>query len=288
MVDGRNTEDLALLDTRGFDTWRGNRGTKAGDLVLMYRTAPYSDIAYIFRARSDARPTKRSRNWQWHHAIDLSEGYRLQRALALSEMKREPALTHWSFLTYQQGIMNRKKDLIEEGVWPRVRQLLEARGRSLPQHFASDWTSRSNRLPVFLSYSSNDKARVQGLYEKLISQGLDVWLDRADLEPGIGWEKEIDRVLKRSLAFVVCVTPFWLKRFNAGYYVQKELDLACKLSEERGRFLFPVLFGSMDSKKLPKELVGRHWVTLNSRGEGPIDRLTDVIRLLRPKVELQV
>lgn len=50
MVDGRNTADLASLDAHGFDTWRGHRSTRAGDLIVMYRTAPFSDIGYVFKA----------------------------------------------------------------------------------------------------------------------------------------------------------------------------------------------------------------------------------------------
>src|SRR4051794_9164046 len=79
MVDGRNNEDLAILDAEGFDTWRGNPETKAGDLVLMYRTAPYSDIAYIFVALSDARKMTPSRYWSWNNAVDLGDGFRLRR-----------------------------------------------------------------------------------------------------------------------------------------------------------------------------------------------------------------
>ena len=40
--------------------WGANPNTCKGDLILMYRTAPYSDIAYIFSARSALRPTRRS------------------------------------------------------------------------------------------------------------------------------------------------------------------------------------------------------------------------------------
>src|ERR1700694_1775569 len=77
MVDGGRHQDMALLAAEGFDRWRGNPKTKVGDLVLMYRTAPYSDIAYIFVAVSDAYETTRSRSWQWKNAIELGDGFRL-------------------------------------------------------------------------------------------------------------------------------------------------------------------------------------------------------------------
>jgi hypothetical protein len=56
MVDSRNSEDLRDLDHLDAILWGANPHTKRGDLVLMYRTAPYSDIPYVFVAGFDPRP----------------------------------------------------------------------------------------------------------------------------------------------------------------------------------------------------------------------------------------
>jgi len=92
MVDGRNSDDLAILDSRGFDRWRGNPGTRAGDLIVMYRSAPFSDIAYVFVAASNAWATPGEKGWPWKYAVEIADGFRLQRVIKLDELKRNPAL----------------------------------------------------------------------------------------------------------------------------------------------------------------------------------------------------
>ena len=100
IVDGRNSDDLAILDSQGFDRWRGNPGTRAGDLIVMYRSAPFSDIAYVFTAASNAWPTLGKKRWPWKYAVEIADGYRLQRVIKLDELKRNPALRHWGFLVF--------------------------------------------------------------------------------------------------------------------------------------------------------------------------------------------
>src|SRR5215467_2928215 len=87
MVDGKNSEDLAILDSQGFDRWQGNPETRAGDLIVMYRSAPFSDIAYVFVAGSNAWRTPITRQWPWTHAVEIADGFRLQRAIKLNELK---------------------------------------------------------------------------------------------------------------------------------------------------------------------------------------------------------
>ena len=125
MVDGRNQQDIAILD-QGFDRWRGNPNTEVGDLVLMYRTAPYSDIAFLFVAKSKAYETVPNRSFPWKHAIELGDGFRLRRVVKLNELKKDSSLEHWKFLRNQRGATSRKDDLRKQGVWRGLRNLLES------------------------------------------------------------------------------------------------------------------------------------------------------------------
>src|ERR1700754_2995075 len=85
MADGRQLGDLARLDSAGFDTWKGNPQTRSGDLILMYRTAPYKDLVYVFLAVSDSRPVE---DWYWKDAVDIGDGYRLPQAITRAELKK--------------------------------------------------------------------------------------------------------------------------------------------------------------------------------------------------------
>ncbi|QAU49675.1 hypothetical protein XH91_32790 [Bradyrhizobium guangzhouense] len=134
MVAGENNSDWAKLDADGFDTWKGHPRTKVGDLILMYRTAPYSDIACIFTAISDARATVHTREFPWKVAVDPGGGFRLRKTIKLTELKDEPRLAGRSFLKKQQGATSRKLDLEEQGAWRGLRKILEDRNPGLKEY----------------------------------------------------------------------------------------------------------------------------------------------------------
>ncbi len=53
-------------------------------------------------------------------------------------------------------------------------------------------TDSDNRpLKAFLCHASGDKPAVQKLYSRLISDGVDAWLDKEKLIPGQKWQIEI-------------------------------------------------------------------------------------------------
>jgi hypothetical protein len=245
VVDGRNSEDLVKLDSDGFDTWRGHPQTRIGDLILMYRTAPFSDIGYVFVAGSNSWPTPVSRNWPWKHAVEIADGYRLQRVIRLQELKETASLRHWDFLKNQRGAANRRADLQEQGVWPPLKRLLESQDHGLREHFRGAWSGRGPRQSVFLSYASDDKRKAQGLYEALARSGLDVWLDRHELQPGKDWDLEIQHAIRKSKGFVVCISKSWVER-HSDSYVKREFDIALQEDKRRsGRFIFQLLFDNI-------------------------------------------
>lgn len=98
MVDGRNNEYLAIPESKGFDTWYGNARTRAGDLVLIYRTIAYCDISCVFLAIGDPRPTNPSQEWPWKVAVDLGNGLRLRRVIKLDGLKQGGGVRGWSLL----------------------------------------------------------------------------------------------------------------------------------------------------------------------------------------------
>lgn len=274
VVDGRNSHDLALLDAFGFDTWRGNPETRAGDLILMYRTKPYSDIAYVFRARSDARQTEITARWPWRCAVDIADGFRLPRVLTLDELRAEPSLTGWPFLRHQRGVTDWRRDLREQGWWQPLRRILERRAPSIPQHFGRAWVGLGERRRIFLSYASPDRSRVRRLYLVLTTRGLDPWLDRVDLSPGMAWDKTIVEALESSRVAVVCLSRAWLR---ARGYVRKEADIATRLASEGRMHVVPVL---LERCKVPPPLNQFQAMSLGPHTRSTIDRLAEHIREL--------
>jgi hypothetical protein len=90
----------------------------------MYRTAPYSDFAYIFTAASDPRPAVRDDRTSSKHVIQLSDKIDLMRPIELDRIRATRSLAKWSFIRNVQGVMRRRRDVTEEGAWPALRQLI--------------------------------------------------------------------------------------------------------------------------------------------------------------------
>lgn len=117
-------DQIRLLEEEEKVHWRANPNTHAGDIVLMYRRDPYTDLAYIFRAIDD--PDLRTEDGAEMPWIWLSDKIALDNPITLAEMIVEPGLQGWSVVRARspQGVMSRKKDLLEEGFYPQLRQLI--------------------------------------------------------------------------------------------------------------------------------------------------------------------
>lgn len=60
---------------------------------------------------------------------------------------------------------------------------------------------------VFLSYNSHDRARVEGLAERLRESGLRVWFDMWVIEPGDDIYAAIEHGLEYARTLVLCMSP---------------------------------------------------------------------------------
>src|ERR1700731_3380819 len=96
------------------------------------------------------------------------------------------------------------------------------------------------KLRVFLCHSSDDKVSVRPLYEQLVREGFDPWLDEKKLLPGQDWEREIKNAVRRSDAVVVCLSKSSITKEG---YVQKEIRLGLDVADEKPEgtiFLIPL------------------------------------------------
>lgn len=70
---------------------------KKGDIILIYRGKPYSNISYIFKAKTDAYEDKNFRD-DWDIAIDLNEKIEIPNPLEIQEMRDDPILGNWNIV----------------------------------------------------------------------------------------------------------------------------------------------------------------------------------------------
>jgi len=283
VADSRNRQDLRDLDHFDGILWGSNPNTRKGDLVLIYRTSPFKDLAYLFTATSDARP-KTNEKVDMKYVIDLGNKVRLKKPITLDDLRKHKRLRKWTFARTPQGIMMRRKDLIEEGIWKSLKSLLLKQDASLLrvfEHFESgreggpldpnDWkTFRTKRRPlpcqlrVFLSYSHTDLPEVLVLYSKLKREkSVNLWFDKKSLAPADDWKFEIARAINASDMVIICLSANSLKRRG---YSLKEIKWALEKADQQPENSTTILPVKLEPCNVPKRLARAQYAELFRRG----------------------
>jgi hypothetical protein len=100
--------------------------------------------------------------------------------------------------------------------------------------------SNTNRpLRVFLSHSHGDSEIVGALYNRLIKDGVDAWVDEKKLLPGQHWESEIAKAIRNCDVFIALFSGHG---FSKEGYIQKEMKLALDIANGKtteNYFLIP-------------------------------------------------
>ena len=73
-------------------------------------------------------------------------------------------------------------------------------------------TEPKRPLKVFLCHAHSDATAVRALYNRLVKDGVDAWLDKEKLLPGQDWELEIRKAVRESDVVVVCLSRQFIKR----------------------------------------------------------------------------
>jgi len=76
---------------------------------------------------------------------------------------------------------------------------------------------------IFLSYAREDKNRVLKLFNNLIENGFEVWIDIRNILPGQKWSLEIEKAIHNSSLFLICLTKNSIDKRGV---IQKEIRLA--------------------------------------------------------------
>ena len=84
---------------------------------------------------------------------------------------------------------------------------------------------------VFISYVRENTKIVDLLYQELKSHGIQVWLDRNDIDPGSRWEQAIRRAIHQGAFFIACFSEEYHNRGQT--YMNEELTLAIDEMRQR-------------------------------------------------------
>jgi hypothetical protein len=154
---------------------------------------------------------------------------------------------------------------------------------------AAEMKSEFKPGAVFLSYASEDRARVREIREQLEAANIDTWMDERALQPGDAFEQRIRENIRGAAFFLAIISRSFDKPSRAlGGYVLKEWKWAEDASLERHKedaFLQPIVIDDTPSGAQFVDTPYRdlHWTRLRD-GRLPqefIDLLSRGIRKYR-------
>jgi hypothetical protein len=85
-------------------------------------------------------------------------------------------------------------------------------------------------MSIFLCHSSNDKPAVRQLYQRLSTDGYDVWFYEERILPGQDWNREIIHAVRNATIVIVCLSQSSTTKIG---YIQKEIKLILDAADER-------------------------------------------------------
>jgi len=173
----------------------------------------------------------------------------------------------------------------------RLHQLWRQRcgDKDQSQTTAVDLRAECKPGAVFLSYASEDRARVREIRAQLEAANIDTWMDERALQPGESFEQSIRDNIRRAAFFLAVISRSFDQPSRAlGGYVLKEWKWAEDASLERHKedaFLQPIVIDSTPSGAPFVDTPYRdlHWTRLRDGRLPPefIDFLSRGIRKYR-------
>ena len=133
----------------------------------------------------------------------------------------------------------------------------------------------SERRHIFLSYRSSEADFALKLAADLKNAGVNLWMDRLDINPGDDWRKSLEGAVYSCAALISVLSPAYV----SSKYCQRELARADRL----GRPIFPVLLGTIAESNWPLEIERQQYIDFSSWQEEvayqkQLNRLVDILK----------
>lgn len=124
---------------------------------------------------------------------------------------------------------------------------------------------------IFINYSRRDTQFVDTLRSRLESNGIQVWLDRTDIQGGNKWRREIVEAIEGAEAILVILSRYSVQSDN----VRKELDIA----EGQKAKIIPV---EIEPIEIPADfkyqLAGLQLIKIGSNFDAGFSQLLDALQ----------
>jgi formylglycine-generating enzyme required for sulfatase activity len=113
-------------------------------------------------------------------------------------------------------------------------------------------------MRIFLSYASEDRARIDPIRLALVEQGHEIFFDRENLLAGEAFDSRIRGEIERCDLFVCFLTPHTV---DAGSYTLSELKTAERLWPHPSGHVLPVVLTDVPRQDIPAYLRSVTWLT---------------------------
>lgn len=133
------------------------------------------------------------------------------------------------------------------------------------------------KVNVFLIHAHCDREVVHKLYQRIVKDGINAWLDAEQLQPGQDWQSEIRKAILKSDVVLVCLSSGFNKQQG---FRHEELKIALEKAKwlDGDVFIIPVRLEKCD---MPESL--RHLHRMDLFEPGGYKKL---IRTLQERAEL--
>jgi uncharacterized protein YjbI with pentapeptide repeats len=149
--------------------------------------------------------------------------------------------------------------------------------------FLSDVIEKRLIKHVFISYVNEDYEKVNKLLAALESNGIKVWLDKEQLQPGMRWEDAIVNAIKDGVYFIACFSKNSQRKPKT--FQRKEIRIALSelaLMPDEKIWFIPVKFSECEIPHFRTnegiDIASFQWVDLSMDWEKGEKRIIDVIK----------
>src|SRR6185312_16282143 len=112
---------------------------------------------------------------------------------------------------------------------------------------------------IFLSYAKRDIREVNQLYQKLIDNGLNPWMDTEDILPGEEWKPKIMKAIREATVFIACMSTNSVSKRGV---IQEEIREALNTWQQKlpdDIYLIPL---RIEECEVPQSLSRFQWLDL--------------------------
>ena len=118
-------------------------------------------------------------------------------------------------------------------------------------------------LNVFLIHAHEDQEAVHKLYKRLIKDGIYVWLDTENLQPGQDWQNEICKAILKCDVVIVCLSCGFNEQHG---YRHEELKLVLEKAKWISDDVVFIIPARLEKCDMPEALRHLHRVDLFKAG----------------------